>query len=171
MAPVRAFFLALLALALSAYPQDVTEGQNVRGNDRAPAPLDSVVLERTGCFGFCPVYRIVIDSSNIAHFVSLDPADSGRKESGAALPNALQRILQLVTIAGFRALPDTIESSPLCGPLATDLPTAITGIYGRPIAKRVVDYKGCRWTPGTLTALEDSIDVFANSSRWIRHRR
>ena len=170
MTRARVSFLVLVGLAVSANPQRMPDGRSAQANERAAAPLDSVVLERTGCLGPCPLYRVAIDSSNIAHFLSLDPDDSGRSESGPALPNALQHIFQLTMMIGFKALPDTIENSPLCGPFATDFPTAITGIYGRAITKQVVDYKGCRWTPGALTVLEDSIDALAASSRWVHTR-
>lgn len=132
------------------------------------APLDSVVLQRTTCFGWCEAYRLVIDSANVAHFVSLDSADSGRTASGAAAPYAIQKVYQLTLMVHFIGLPDTIESSPLCGPRATDNPTVITGIYGPSIQKRVVDYKGCRWAPGLLDDLENLIDSLAISLRWRR---
>ena len=166
----RLSLLAIVGLVVSATPQHMPDRRSPAASDRTAAALDSVVLERTGCLGPCPVYRVVIDNSNIAHFVSLDAPDSGRAESGPALPNALQHISQLAMMIGFNALPDTIQSSPLCGPFATDLPTAITGIYGGAIMKRVVHNKGCRWAPGALTALEDSIDALAVSSRWVRSR-
>jgi hypothetical protein len=131
-------------------------------------PLDSVVLQRTKCFGWCEAYRLVIDKASVAHFVSLDSADSGRTASGAAASYAIQNVYQLTVMVHFIRLPDTIESSPLCGPRATDNPTVITGIYGPSIQKRVVDYKGCLWAPGLLDDLENLIDSLAVSSRWRR---
>lgn len=168
MSYVRLLLFAVLGITLSYGLQGVRQQSGLAVTNRQPPPLDSVVLERTRCFGPCPAYRLVIDGQNVTHFISLGPVDSGRTDSGPATLFALQKIYQLMLFSYFRSLPDTIQSSPLCGPRASDYPTATTGIYGHAIQKRVVHYEGCRWSPGILTDLESAIDSLANSSRWVR---
>lgn len=167
MTHARFFLLAVLGITLTYGLRGASDRRRSAVPGGQP-PLDSVVLARTRCFGPCPAYRLVIDGQNITHFVSLGPVDSGRTESGPATLFALQSVYQLALFSYFRSLPDTIQSSPLCGPSASDYPTVTTAIYGRSIQKRVVHYEGCRWSPGILTDLETAIDSLANSSRWVR---
>lgn len=113
----------------------------VAATPAAQPPPDSIVLERTRCFGTCPAYRLRIDR---AGETLLEPrnfqGDTRRDTVPASVIDSLQALL---TSSGFWTLPDTIShGSPLCPDYATDHPTSIVSVFGTP-AKRVTYYTGC----------------------------
>jgi hypothetical protein len=157
---------------------------------RAPAPadvrprasLDSIVLERTRCFGGCPAYRLRIDGSAVVVFESRNPGDSGtvsRDTVEAWVPDSLAAHLVRV---GFRNLPDQIAGSALCPEPVTDLPTITVAMFGQH-TKRVTYDTGCflRFDFSTTFTVAPSLvalrqfavrmDTLTGAHQWIRPAR
>ena len=135
-----------------------------------PAP-DSIVLERTRCFGICPAYRLSLARSGAVRFRSLNPGDSTRTASDTLPRGAFERLARQAAELGFDALPDRIAGSELCGTMATDHPSAIVTLFRGARAKRVEDYHGCYPGPAALRRFELAVDSTARSERWVRDAR
>lgn len=142
------------------------------------APFDSLVLERTRCYGTCPAYRLRLSARGLVAFESRNPSDSGRTALDSVPPEAVTAVYLEAVSLGFFDLPDVIaRDRQLCPAEATDHLTATVTIFGER-TKRVEDYMGCAPAtspPGTaligrLRALEASIDTVAGSARWTRPR-
>lgn len=140
------------------------------------AAADSIVLERTRCFGTCPAYRLSLAATGRVAFVSEYP-DEGRRETGRTSPDAFRRLLREAEAGGFFTLPDTIaRDGALCPRFRTDSPTATVTVFAAAGAKQVVDYRGCdapadprdAGRVAALRALEARIDSVAGSGRWVR---
>ncbi len=143
-------------------------------------PIDSLVLERTVCFGFCPAYRLRISSAEEIRFDSQNRGDSSHFVIDTAPRGTYASIVARARAIGFYELPTEIRKDPtLCHNLATDNPTVTTTIFSGPATKQVSDYHGCFETVehGVLTpiqklrAFEDEIDSTLRSSRWVRPNR
>ena len=133
---------------------------------------DSVVLERTSCFGTCPAYRLRVSRSGSVLFESRNRAEEGRRESDNIAPEKFRWILTEALRIDFLALPDRIaDEKRFCPARVTDLPTATVTIFLPDKVKRVEDYHGCFWAPAGLRELESVIDTVASSSRWVRPNR
>jgi hypothetical protein len=143
----------------------------------APAPDSStaggtpvITLERTPCFGACPVYRVTISRSGLVRdegkrFVADSGVDSARisADSVAGLLSELQK-------GGYFELDERyVSGAPACGQYATDLPTAITSIDDGSRSKRVQHDHGCTEAPKTLVGMEKRIDQVAGTGRWTGH--
>ena len=138
---------------------------------------DSIVLERTLCYGTCPAYRLSITRNGYVSFESRNPDDAGRAAKDNVPGQPLALLVAGADALGFSALPDTIAaSSALCPDWATDHPTVIVTLFRGFLRKRVVDYHGCflrsDHTPvsvvGRLREFEVRIDSVARSARWVR---
>lgn len=130
---------------------------------------DSITLERTACYGFCPVYRLRITKDGAVRFTSRDPRDQPRSDSARIDAARFQELLREADRIGFSELPAEIEGSKLCRMMATDLPSAIVTIYRPDGIKRVDHYHGCHTDELLpLREFEARIDSVAGSSRWIR---
>ena len=140
---------------------------------------DSVVLERTRCFGLCPAYRVRVGRMGEVVFVSHNP----REERLTYVDSVARWVVDSLTIEATRmdffALPDSIvPGSPLCPQLATDHPTITIGVFGRS-TKQVVYYTGCylRGDLGRAASLEAlgqlaaHIDTLTGTNRWIHPAR
>ena len=144
------------------------------GCQRASAPrpgttgVDSLVLERTRCFGSCPAYRLSIASTGAVRFRSRNPGDTARTASDSVDPAAFRLLMDEAARIGFRALPDEIAESRLCGRMASDASSVIVTLFGAEGNKRVDDYRGCHGGPRPLRDFQDRIDSVAGSRRWTR---
>jgi len=149
---------------------------------RAPGPADappaattdSVVLERTRCFGACPAYRLRVSRTGEVVFLSRDPGDP-RTAVDTVEKGVADSIAKDASRLGFFTLPDSVTPGKLfCTEVATDLPTITIGVFGSR-AKRVVYYLGCMHQDsvlaGSLRNLPDlaaRIDTLTRAERWIR---
>lgn len=162
MRSLAAFALLALATACSPMPAPDTA---------APSSDDSLVLERTRCYGFCPAYQLTLDGSGEVRFQSRNPDDS---TTGADRidPAAFASLLAEAERIGFWTLPDDIQAdASLCGPAATDAPTVTITLRAEGRTKRVEHDHGCRGGDERLAALrrfENRVDRVAGSSRWVR---
>lgn len=141
---------------------------------RATPPTDSVVLERTRCFGSCPAYRLRVSRSGQVVFVSRNSGERAVDTVGVWVTDSIVREARRF---GFFSLPDSVTpGAPLCRTnVATDHPTITIGIFGRP-TKRVVYYTGC-YLPSDhpvatplrgMLQLAARIDTLTRAGRWIR---
>ena len=161
--------LAAVGLAAACAPNG-----DVRTADVNVAVPDSIVLERTVCFGRCPAYRLRIAGNGAVFFQPIIPAGSPATdtipvERVRSLAAALER-------ADFNAFPDVIQQDGVyCAMEATDFPSALISVYRGTQSKTVNHYFGCRATEEraqqrleVLRALPAQIDSAANAARWIR---
>ena len=162
--------LAILACAPTAKPDAA----------QTAVPIDSLVLERTVCFGTCPAYRLRISSAEQVRFESQNRGDSARVFVDTAPPGTYASIVARARAIGFFDLPPEIRKDPvLCHNLATDHPTVTTTIFAGPTTNRVSDYHGCFETVEheiltpikKLRDFENEIDSTLHSSRWVRPNR
>lgn len=147
----------------------VTSATTAAATGVQEVPEDFVVtLERTSCFGECPVYRVSIDArGNVTYegtkFVRVEGRRTDRlpKSRVAALLATVERI-------GFFDLRDSyriIRNPDGTATHVTDLPTTFVTITRGGQSKRIEDYVGA---PQALKQLEQQIDDTARTTRWIR---
>ena len=135
-----------------------------------PAKADSIVLERTPCFGTCPAYRLRIAKSGEVAFRSRAARDTAHSVTFIPAEDA-QRLFERASLLAFDSLPDTIATNHLyCHSYVTDYPTAITTVFVGSASKQVTDYLGCDWAPIGLRALEEKIDSVAGARRLLAPR-
>ena len=156
---ITAAALAALALASCTRPAARPAGST-------QVRADSIVLERTRCYGTCPAYRLSLGRTGQVRFVSVWPAETP-PGAGTIAPADFAALVDEAARIGFWELPARIEGSRLCPNYATDLPSVYLTIHAGARTKRVDDYLGCTGSP-ELRALEVRIDSVAGSRRWIR---
>ena len=146
----------------------------------APAPartaVDSVVLERTICYGTCPAYRLSLRHDGVIHFQSKNHGDTTAATDRVS-PAVLDAIVAHANSIRFAEYPDDVtKERRLCKDVATDHPTIIIGLFG-PRPKQVLYYTGCYIGEGThgkanelvrLGEFAKAIDSLTRSSRWVR---
>lgn len=164
--------LAIVTLALVA----ACRRNGELAAERAPA-ADSLVLERTLCYGSCPAYRLSIRGDGVIAFASRNPGDSTGTRTDSISPGQVAGLVQEARRLGFFTLPPVIaDDSTLCPLRATDHPTATLTIFGADSTQQVVDYHGCYSDHDRAVAsrvrqlrqLEMRMDSVAGSSRWAR---
>jgi hypothetical protein len=146
-----------------------------RNGARTPANRSSqsatsapaITLERTACFGSCPVYTISALSSGEVRFEGRAHVRKLGAAMGRVPRERVDSLLSELERDGYFTFAERYTSpEPACGRYATDSPSAITSVTLRGRTKRVTHDYGCGGAPGALVVLERRIDEALNSSQW-----
>lgn len=134
----------------------------------AAAPV--VTLERTPCFGACPVYQVAISRSGAVRFVGKQHV-AQQGEATSEIPAArVDSLLGELEAGGYFGFADAyLMDSLACGLYATDSPTVITSASAGGRTKTIRHDYGCHAAPPELGRLERRIDEVAGTSRWTGH--
>lgn len=134
----------------------------------AAAPTDPVItLERTACFGGCPVYRIWVSADGKVGYEGRAHVRLVGAAAGEVPVSRVQSLLSELERAGYFSFANRYTSAePTCGRYSTDSPSAITSVRMEGKTKRIEHDYGCGAAPGALVVLEQRIDEVLNSARW-----
>lgn len=138
-----------------------------------------ITLERSGCFGSCPVYKLTITGHGRAVFESrADPSvfaamqpSTAPPQSGVLIPgrhevqiapSTIDALIDQFRRARFFSLKDEYRAQ------VTDRSTVVLSIDTGNGRKRVLDYVGEKvGMPPAVGELEKAVDIAANTGRWI----
>jgi hypothetical protein len=166
-----AVLLIGVVAACSPGPRAVGGTPTPYGEPAAAAAEPPVVtLERTPCFGTCPVYQVSISRSGTVRFVGKHHVIR-EGEATAEIPAArVDSLLRELEAGGYFGFADAyVMSSPACGQYATDSPTVITSVSAGGRTKTIRHDFGCDGAPEELGRLERRIDEVASTAGWIGH--
>ena len=120
-----------------------------------------ISLERTACFGHCPIYKVTLDSDGkVTYYGEMFVAVEGIQYSTLEQED-LQSLVREFERIDFFSLEDQYTDMG-----ATDLPSAITTLIVDGKMKQVNHYHGDPNAPKKLAALEDKIDELINTAQW-----
>lgn len=121
----------------------------------------SITLERTGCFGSCPSYTVRVSTSGI-EFDGGGFVTARSKHSAKSDPAAVRELAKKFIADDFYSMEPAYKAA------VTDSPTYVLTIDIDGHTKRVGDYVGS-WVgmPEVISDLEDEVDDFAGTKRWI----
>jgi Domain of unknown function (DUF6438) len=158
-----ALFLLLAGCAPRKAVSPPAENASVSSGDTAAV----ITLERTACFGSCPVYRVAVSRTGA---VSYEGKAHVRRVGAATDQIQAERVDALLSEldeAGYFSFADRYTpAEPTCGRYATDSPSAITTVRLSGRTKRIEHDYGCDAAPGVLVILERKIDELLNSAQW-----
>ena len=134
----------------------------------AAGSSDAVItLERTACFGGCPVYRIWASADGKVGYEGRAHVRQVGMATGEVPARRVESLLSELERAGYFSFANRYTSvEPACGRYATDSPSAITLVRMGGKTKRIEHDYGCGAAPGALVVLERRIDEVLNSARW-----
>jgi hypothetical protein len=154
---------ALLSLSACAPHPAVTPSTESSSTPASPV----ITLERTACFGSCPVYSIVVGAAGDvtydgkAHVRQLGTASAKiPREQVDSLLSELERGGYFDFASRYTA------SQPACGRYVTDSPTVLSSVTLNGKIKRIEHDYGCGAVPGSLIVLERRIDEVLRSGQW-----
>src|SRR5688572_19820074 len=130
----------------------------VAQQDAIPADL-VIKLERTACFGTCPVYSVTIDAKGHVVFEGTQFVAAQGQHTDSIPASSVAALLATARRIGFFELQDSYRAA------ISDLPTTFVTITADGRTKRVENYFG---GPQGLRELEKQIDATARTDRWIR---
>ena len=125
-----------------------------------------ITLERTPCYGVCPVYTVTLDGNGLVQYFGNFRVDIPGPQTGKVGPNTLRDLLNLANQIGFFQMRDSYSEA------CTDMPTSIISILVDGKSKRVSNYYGgCEQQKSEsqvdLARLAEKIDAAAGTDRWV----
>lgn len=161
-----------LALAVACAPRGAAPPPSDRTTNAAVAAESAVSLERTPCFGSCPVYRISVSPAGVLTYEGKANVRLIGTATGQITARNVEALLLELERAGYFTFADRYAlSEPTCGRYSTDSPSAISSATFRGRTKRIEHDYGCSAVPGALTLLEKRIDEVLGSGKWTGRRR
>lgn len=173
----------LLLLWLALIGGEFSPAKVLRNNQQVqqPAPMqiipkDTVItLERTGCFGTCPIYKLKISANGSLIYEGQMYIKTKGIVKSTLSQEQLRELISEFEKAKYFSLRDSYEAAPDgCPAFWTDNPAAITSIQMKGKKKSISHYYGCREQgvdgvvyPQELYKLESRIDEIVNSKQWI----
>jgi hypothetical protein len=160
-----AIWLAL-CLAACAPHRAAPEADRNASSTLGPAG-PAVTLERTPCFGRCPVYTVSVSPSGVVTYQGKANVRLLGAATGQIPAKQVEALLVELERAGYFTFADRYaRSEPTCRRYAADSPSAISSATFRGRTKRIEHDYGCVGVPGALTLLEKRIDEVLGSERW-----
>ena len=163
--------LPLVVLVVACSGRQGAESPDSVATPAPAAAVDSAVpvatLERTPCFGTCPVYQVSIFRNGAVRFVGTRHVTHQGVATDSISPGAVDSLAAELDAAGYFGFADDyVLDAPACGLYATDSPTVTTSLTTKGRTKRVRHDYGCSGAPPELHRLEQRIDEVAGTSRW-----
>ena len=166
----RRGILLLAAVAACSPRTPAPAGEPAPSEAVSPADREGalVTLERTPCFGSCPVYQVSIAGDGTVEFVGRRFVARLGSVSDRTAPERVDTLLQALVAGGYFGFADRYvpDAPPACGAYATDAPTVITSVTAGGRTKTIRHDYGCSAAPAELTRLERLIDETAGTGRW-----
>lgn len=163
---------ALLVLAAVVGASLTASDALESGRVRPPIQnLVQVTLERSVCFGRCPVYRIVISADGHVEYLGMQFVKAEGMHSKSINVAALHQLKDELNRVGYFGLHDLDTSKMSCEDPSTDQPTVIISVCADGKFKSVKHYRGCDGPASALLAqLGDTIDRIAGTVEWVGTR-
>ncbi len=125
-----------------------------------PGFADSAVakIQRTACFGRCPIYTLTVYKSGFAIYNGIEWVDQKGKFYTLGDKEKIRNLLKKAEEIGFLKMQDKYDSENV-----TDLPSAIVTLRRDEVVKQVVNrYEG----PEILRELEMYFDKLYENTEW-----
>lgn len=130
-----------------------------------------ITLERTACFGSCPVYKLTIFDDGKVLFDGKEFVKRPGMDTSQITKSQLEDLIRQFEKIDFLNLDENYTDDPKnCPEQWTDHPSAITSLNWKGKSKTVRHYYGCRGSKVAeqLMDLEGKIDEVVNTNQWIK---
>jgi ankyrin repeat protein len=143
-------------------PEERLPKLHVKAPEVKPDSNVKITLERTGCLGMCPGYKVAVATDGIVFEGNYYVVATGR-HTDRVDPDAVRTLAKRFVAADFYSM----DKEYIAG--VTDNPSYVLSIEIDGKSKIVVDYVG-QWEgmPAIVVELEDAVDKLAGTERWIK---
>lgn len=144
------------------------------GTASSGSDAQSFSIERTACFGFCPMYAATVDADDKLvfegqRFVAAEGAHEKTLPEGS-----FERLIEIAERHGFAGFDSAYpnEAGDNCPQMATDMPSVIVSVSSKKLTHAVSFYRGCFEFDGRdrLEAMIEEVDAVLALDDWIGSR-
>ncbi len=157
------FGLLMLVTLMTGCITIVQNGGTVKPSSPPSTEKILIMLERTACFGACPVYSLTIFGNGSVVYEGKEHVRIKGTRETTISTEAVSQLVAEFEKAGYFSMNDSYTAFGV-----TDMPYANTSILIGGRTKSITHYHGDRSAPQQLTDIEDRIDEIVNSAQWIK---
>lgn len=158
---VRVFIL--LSILIWCNGCSSTKEQNTQTQNQQEDISDvRIILQRTPCFGTCPVYTVTVSGTGDVQFIGTQYVNKEGELRKQIPVDSVRVLVNLFRKAEFFTMKDVYENRAM-----SDAPTAIITYATKDRKKTVNHYLGDMTAPEVLRTLESRIDGIAAIREWI----
>lgn len=121
----------------------------------------ALTLERTACFGACPIYTVTIYDDGTVVYQGERFVDVTGEQVGQIDPETVQMMVEAFAEAGYFDWDEAYTDQ-----YVTDVPSVITSVTRNGETHRIERYTGDGSAPLALPYLERWLDLMANTGQW-----
>ena len=131
--------------------------------------FEKVLMQRSACYGRCPVYAVTISSDGKVTFRGEKFVAYMGEHTGFARTNDLLRLDQAIAAVQFFSLrPESGSPEDGCTTWTTDNSTVVINVTAGGREHQVSYYYGCEVDVGpSIDMLSKTIDEVARAQRWV----
>jgi hypothetical protein len=168
--------LLIAVVSAGAWGRQADKAEHRAISPIAPVVFDRLRLERTQCYGECPIYRITIDGTGLVTFEGERFTKQIGTDHWQLSGSDLTRLQTAIGAIRFFELRDEYKyGDDVCPVSETDAPSAIMTITAGGRTKRVEHYYGCVESgishdvyPRDLFEFASMVDEIVGVNRWLR---
>lgn len=172
------FFVCMLA----ACENSISQPENANKIQQKEKTELSLRMERSGCWKFCPVYKLSIQPDGKVLFEGIQDTETKGKAESVLSRDKMIQLIDEIEKADFFALKNSYTNvSDNCPGYGIDAPTVILFINLNGKEKMITHNLGCKEEykidepmkifPQQLFNLENKIDEIIETKRWIGERK
>ncbi len=136
-----------------------TQHIGILGGPQVKPGISEIHLERTACYGTCPVYKVILRNDGSLEYEGIQHVKHTGKYRGKINLWGFNKLAQLIEKSKFMDMKDQYSID------MTDMPTTYTTvIYADGKKKRIMNYGNAG--PVELWAIEELIDKLVNEAQW-----
>ena len=120
--------------------------------------ITEIGIERSGCFGTCPIYTFIIKSDGTFRYKGIEYVERKGEFVGTIPVWYFHRLAQFIRDSGYMELEDTYTR------MVTDNPTTYTMVVMNGKRKTISNYANAG--PTKLWAIEQLIDDLMAKAKW-----
>lgn len=121
----------------------------------------AITLERTACFGTCPIYTVTIYEDGTVTYSGENFVEVTGEQTGTIDPETVALMVAAFEDAGYFDWDEAYDTRTV-----SDLPTVITSVTRDGETHQITRYTGDDRAPLALPYLEQWIDIMVNTSLW-----
>jgi hypothetical protein len=121
----------------------------------------AITIERTACFGTCPVYTVTILEDGTVQYSGGDFVEVIGEQTSQIEPEIVEQMVAAFEAAGYFEWDAAYDTQTV-----TDLPTVITSVTRDGETHSITRYAGDSSAPLALPFLEHWIDIMVNTQLW-----
>jgi hypothetical protein len=153
--------LVLGTFAISAQTDEPTEEPAAASTSDTISAEAAITLERTVCFGACPIYTVTIYQDGTVVYQGERFVDITGEQTSEIPVETVDAMVEAFAEAGYFEWEESYDN-----PSVTDLPSVITSVTRDGETHRIDRYTAATDVPVLLPFLEQWIDIMANTAMW-----